>query len=254
MWTNIKYILLTALRDWLFAALFVGVVFSTLVSGVMGGTALLEPEQMTLSFSASSARVILVIGMIVFVCFHLRQAFDTKEIDVLLSRPISRSNLVLSYWLGFAFVGALLVIPTAVILLWSGIISEYGFIAWIVSLLLEIWLVISIAMFAALTLKSAVSSVLASLGIYVLSRMMGFFAATAENGILFHNQTLNESIRWVLDIISIIVPRLDFFAKSQWLIYGVKSYSDIYLYVAQAGIFVPLLLTAAIIDFRRKQF
>ena len=56
MLTNVKYILLTALRDWLFIALFIGVIFATYISHILGSTALLEPEQMTLVFTAASSR------------------------------------------------------------------------------------------------------------------------------------------------------------------------------------------------------
>jgi hypothetical protein len=51
-----------------------------------------------------------------------------------------------------------------------------------------------------------------------------------------------------------VIPRLDFFAKSQWLIYGAKSYDDLWLFLMQAGVFIPLLIAASVIDFKRKQF
>lgn len=254
MLTNIKYILITAIRDRLFAGLFVGIIFATFVCGVMGGTAMLEPEQMTLSFTAAAARMILIVGLIVFTCFHVRNAFDTKEIDVLLSRPISRVNLVISYWMGFAVVASLLVVPTLVVIYVVGLISQNGFIAWASSLLLETWLVVAISLFAAFTLKSAVSSVLASLGFYVLSRMMGFFVATSESGVLFEKVELNTAFRWTMDVISVVIPRLDFFAKTQWLIYGVPSMQEVQLYLLQGAAFIPLLLVAAMIDFKRRQF
>src|SRR5476649_1015236 len=111
MFTNVRYILLTALRDWLFAALLLGVIGCTLIAHMLGATALIETQEMTLSYSTASARVVIVTGLIVFTCFHVRSAFDTKEIDVFLSRPITRANLVFSYWLGFAAVALLLVIP-----------------------------------------------------------------------------------------------------------------------------------------------
>lgn len=254
MWTNIRYILLTAVRDWLFIGLFLGVVAAAAISASLGGTALLEPEQMILTFSAASARVILMVGLIVFICFHIRHAFDSKEIDVLLSRPISRSNLVLSYWIGFAAVATLLIIPTLGVIYWIGILNTKGFLAWSASLLLESWMVVSIALFAGLTLRSAVFSVIGSLAIYTLSRMIGFFVATTDSGMLFENTMVNMVVRNSMDFISIIVPRMDFFAKSQWLIYGLKGMEDVLLFAQQAGIFIPLLLAASIIDFRRKQF
>ena len=254
MLTNIKYILLTALRDWLFVALLAGVSLATMISIAMGGTALLEPEQMTVAFSAASARAILMIGLIVFVCFHIRSGFDTKEIDVMVSRPISRANIVISFWLGFSIVAFLAVLPIIGILTLVGILTVNGFILWSVSLLLEALLVVALALFASLTLRSAVFSVLASFGFYTLSRMMGFFVATSESGVLFENQEVNTVLRYTIDVISTIIPRLDFFTKSEWLVYGITRMADVQLFVLQAAVFIPLLITAAIIDFRRRQF
>src|SRR5688572_3022179 len=110
MLSNIRYVLLTATRDRLFFGLLLGILVAAYISSVLGSTAMLEPAQMTLSFTAASARVIIMIGLIVFIGFHMRNAFDAREIDVLLSRPISRTTLVLSYWLGFITVATLLVI------------------------------------------------------------------------------------------------------------------------------------------------
>jgi ABC-type transport system involved in multi-copper enzyme maturation permease subunit len=104
MLTNIRYILLTALRDWLFTGLFAAILIATAISATMGSTAFIEEKEMTLAFASQSARLILMTGLIVFVCFHIRNAFDTKEIDVILSRPISRANLVIAYFLGFTVV------------------------------------------------------------------------------------------------------------------------------------------------------
>lgn len=176
MKTNIRYILLTALRDWLFVGLLFGVVLAAMISSSMGNMAMVEPEQLKLTYAAASTRLVLVVGLIVFVCFHLRNAFDTREIDVFLSRPISRRNLVFSYWLGFSLVAMLLVVPSIVIIYMVGIIHAQGFVIWASSLVLEVLLVVAVALFCAFTLKSAVSAVMASLGFYVLSRMMGFLS------------------------------------------------------------------------------
>lgn len=254
MFSNIRYVLLTATRDRLFFALLLGILAAAYVSSVLGSTAMLETQQMSLSFTAASARVIIMVGLIVFIGFHMRNAFDAREIDVLLSRPISRTSLVLSYWLGFIAVGTLLVIPTLAVIAYVGLLNTTGYLLWSVSLVLETWLVVTIALFASLTIKSGVGTVLASLAIYTISRMMGFFISTTKTGVLFEAENINQSARFLMNGISMVVPRLDFFAKSQWLIYGPKSYEDLWLFLMQAGVFIPLLLAAAIIDFKRKQF
>jgi ABC-type transport system involved in multi-copper enzyme maturation permease subunit len=254
MFSNIRYVLLTATRDRLFIGLLIGILAAAYISSVLGSTAMLEPEQMSIAFTAASARVIIMIGIIVFIGFHMRNAFDAKEIDVLLSRPISRTTLVLSYWVGFAAVAACLVVPTVLLVGLIGTLNMTGFWLWSVSLLLESWLVVSVALFASLTIKSGVGTVLASLAIYTLSRMMGFFLATTNAGNVFKDQTINTGAQWMMDAISLVVPRLDFFAKSNWLIYGARSYEDATVVVLQSAVFIPLLVVACVIDFKRKQF
>lgn len=254
MFSNVRYVLLTAMRDKLFLGLLAGVLVAAYISSVLGSTAMLEPEQMTLSFTAASSRVIIMIGIIVFIGFHMRNAFDAKEIDVLLSRPISRTSLVLSYWLGFAAVGAALVLPTVALMYCMRVLSISGYMLWSLSLLLEALLVVTIALFASLTVRSGVSAVLASLAMYALSRMMGFFLATTKVGGLFQEQQVNMLSQFLMKAISTVVPRLDFFAKSNWLIYGPKSYDELWMVLIQAAVFIPLLLAAAVIDFKRKQF
>jgi len=251
--SNIRYILITALRDWLFIGLLVGVLFATAISATLGNTAFLEEKEMTITFAAASARVILMVGMIVFVCFHIRHAFDTKEIDVIMSRPISRSNLVISYWLGFSFVAFLLTIPVVALIALIGADNWVGFVGWALSLLLETFLVVALALFSAFTLKSAVTSVMACMGFYVMSRMMAFFVVTSHSGMV-GGDIKYTLMKYTLVAISTIVPRLDFFAKSQWLVYGFDTSQDWIVFVVQAAVFLPLLILASIADFRRKQF
>ena len=175
MYTNIRYILLTAMRDWLFWVLLVGVLCASAIAGLLGSTAFLETQEMTITYAAGSARVMLMLGLIVFVCFHIRTAFDTKEIDVILSRPISRGNLVIAYWLGFMLVAAILLLPIIAIIGLVGAPSMVGFAFWALSLFMEAGIVVSLALFSAFALRSAVTSVLGCIGLYVISRMMVFF-------------------------------------------------------------------------------
>lgn len=253
MLTNIRYILLTALRDWLFIGLMASILLATAICATLGSTAFLEQKEMTLAFASGTVRLILMVGLIVFVCFHIRNAFDTKEIDVILSRPITRSNLVIAYWLGFAFVAFLLTVPIVGIIALIGVINVGGYFGWAASLLLESFLVVALALFSSFTLRSAVTSVLATMGFYVLSRMMAFFIVTSKSGLVSADFQY-VILKHALGAISTMVPRLDLFAKSEWLIYGFNTSEDWMVFVAQVAVFVPLLVLASIVDFRRRQF
>lgn len=252
MLTSIRYIVLCALRDKLFAGLIVGVVISAIIASTLGGTALLEEREMALSYAGGVTRAILAVGLIVFVCFHIRSAFDSREIDVMLSRPLSRPRLVIAYWLGFALVSLLIIIPTALTVALLHPMDTGGFVAWTVSELLETWMLVAMALFAGLALKSAVSSVMTCLGVYVLSRMMAFFIMTADAFKLDGLFLLFG--KYSLKLLSILVPRLDFFSQTNWLVYGVENTADWMRFAIQAAIFIPLLLLASIIDFQKKQF
>jgi ABC-type transport system involved in multi-copper enzyme maturation permease subunit len=254
MLTNVRYIFLTALRDKMFWVLLAGVLAAALIAHMLGATAPTHTREMTLTYSSNAARVMIILGLIIFVCSHLQNAFATHEIDVFLSRPITRTNLVISYWIGFANVALLHVLATIALLALQGVISWKGYVCWSVSLLLECWLAVAIALFASFTLKSGVASVLASLGIYVASRMIGFFVITTQSAFLFDSHALTLFLVYCIKALSAIFPRLDYFAKSDWLITGVGTMIEIKLFVAQALITIPLLVAASITDFKRKQF
>ncbi len=254
MLPTVRYIFLTAWRDKMFWVLLVGILAAGVIAHMLGATAVTDTRELTVSYSSNAARAMIVIGLIIFVCSHLHNAFATHEIDVFLSRPITRSNLIVAYWIGFANVALIHATAVIVLLACQDVVNWKGFILWSVSLLFECWLVVAIALFTSFTIRSNVACVLSSLGLYVLARMMAFFIAATQTSFAFEKQWLNNIIIYTLKGISIVMPRLDFFAKDEWLMSGVKHVQDMELFALQAAIFIPLLIFATIADFRRKQF
>ncbi len=253
MKTTIRYIWLCALRDKLFLGLLAGIVFAAILSSFLGSTAYLESTEMMLSYMGASFRFIVAIGLMTFVCFHVQQHKDTQQLNVILSKPLSRTSIVVAYWLGFSAVAACIIIPIILLMAVINPLSWSGFALWSVSLMGEGLIIVALALFASLILGSAVSSVLACFGIYLVSRMMAFFLMTVESG-------LTERLEWhkfyalVLDGVSYILPRLDIFVNSEWLIYGVARENAWEIVLLQIAVYIPLLLTASAIDFKRKEF
>ena len=54
--------------------------------------------------------------------------------------------------------------------------------------------------------------------------------------------------------LSMIMPRLDLFTQSDWLVYGLIRLNELEYVLVQAVIYIPLLFAAAIIDFKRREF
>ncbi len=250
----LKYILLTAVRDKLYVGLFVILLAAFGISCALGDSSLVEKVQATTVYIAGSSRMIFAVGMILFVCFYVRKSFENREVEFILSKPISRHSLILAYLLGFILVALLIIFPLAALLFFMKA-NGVGLIYWSTSLFFEALIIITFSLLAALILKSAVSAVLASLGFYILSRMMGFFVLTIklpESAADF--ASTNRVLHVILKALSIIFPRLDLYCKSDWLIYGVSNFSDFYIVLGQSLIYIPLMIFMAFYDFNRKQF
>ncbi len=255
MKTIIRYTMITASRDWLFIGLGLIIFMAYGLSVFTGSTALVEQQQMSLAYFAGSSRIILVTGLIVFVCFHVRRSFENREIESILSKPISRSEFVISYWLGFAILAFIAVIPVVIIIALLQTPDILGLLYWGISIGLEISIIVAFALLTALIMNSAVSAVLSCFSFYLISRLMGFFMIAMDNpGSLMGTGQWGWLLEYVMQAISMIIPRLDMFAKSQWLIYGVENQADLWIFPAQALVYIPLILAVAIYDFKRKQF
>jgi ABC-type transport system involved in multi-copper enzyme maturation permease subunit len=253
--TTVKYVLLTALRDWLFLGILGSLIVSGFISYFMGSTVIVEKNEIASSFTAGSARLVLIVGMIVFVCFHVRRAFENKEIDLMLSRPISREQFVISYWLGFSVVATLIIGVLSLFIIAVYGYNYQGFSYWIITLLLEVFIVIAFAVFSSIILKSSVSSVLLCFGFYVVSRMIGFFGYVLEKNPSNDFLSFDFYTQKIIWVASFLLPRLDLFCQSKWLVYGVDSIKyNIAMPAIQALIYIPLLLVLAAIDFKKKQF
>ena len=85
--------------------------------------------------------------------------------------------------------------------------------------------------------------------------MMGFFVLTIsipKSGADF--SSTNQVLHIVLKAMSVIFPRLDLYSKSDWLVYGVSNFTDIYIIIGQFVVYTPLMIFMAFYDFNRKQF
>lgn len=255
MKTLLKFVLLTALRDKLYLSILIILAGVFGISNLVGFSALSEEAKMQLVYFSFLSRLIIVCGMILFICFYINKAFEHKEIDFILAKPISRNTLILSYWMSFILISFILIAPTMVVISFFTKQNIAGLLWWGVSVILELMIVSTFAIVCALILKSAVVSVLSSISFYFIGRMMGFFVYSInlpDNMEVVKNwQALSEVI---LKFISSIFPRLDLFGKTEWLVYGVNNYNDIYIVLLQSLIYIPFMLCIAFYDFGKKQF
>jgi ABC-type transport system involved in multi-copper enzyme maturation permease subunit len=267
----VGYILTAARRDKLMITLVLMVALGAALAIFLGAATVVEEAQFSLVFGAGGLRALGLVGLVLFVSFYMRRAFEHKEVEFLLSRPISRTAYLFSHATAFIVlalaVAVIVVLPMAI----SGAPQPMGLAIWGYSLAVEYAIMAVVSLFFSMVLSSAAGSALATLGVYVLARLigtlLGIAASTPDNVVLGF---LGKGI----ELISIVVPRLDLMAQTSWLIYGVEGSNSIGLLehaggyaqamAAQLGlagfvtvqgiVFIALLLAASLFDFARRRF
>lgn len=260
IYSIIRYTLLTASRDWLY----VGIMFLSLIaislSMFLGSVALSEQGYMASAFIGGGVRMIIIIGLTLFICFHVYRSFDNKEIELILTRPIGRVQFVLSYYFGFAVLALSMIVPIVIcmaLLAQAGLIwiNYNGLVCWFFSFYCEILIIMAFAFAVSLIIHSAVMAVLATFAFYFVSRLIGFFLVSVNNpASTMHSGKYGYLLEKLLDAVAYLIPRLDLFSKSEWLVYGVVDYTQFSGLLLVTLVYVPLLLVIATSDFVRKQF
>jgi hypothetical protein len=135
------------------------------------------------------------------------------------------------------------------------VVSVSGLLAWGASLILEGLIVVAMTLFCAMALTSATGSVLTALGFYLLARMAASFRFIVENHTAtFDSTAINTVVHWTIEAIALVLPRIDLYGQSRWLVYGPGGGWGPLTLLAQAAIYVPLLLAATIRDLHVKRF
>jgi len=250
-----RYVLITAIRDRMVAAILIGQAAVMGAAAFLASSALSEGQAMGLSLAGEGLRGVMVLGLITFISFHVRRMDETREIEAILARPISRAAFVLAYYSAYAGIGLLLTLAAPVLLVAILHAGGAGLLEWQASLMLEGLIVVAIALFCALSLGSATASVLAAVGLYLLSRMGAFFRAIAEahTGLLSSDHG-DTAARWVIDGIVAVLPRVDLFGQGRWLVYGPGGGWGLQELVVQTVVIVALLLAATIRDAYVKRY
>ncbi|MBN8828159.1 MAG: hypothetical protein J0H68_05580 [Sphingobacteriia bacterium] len=253
----LRFFYYSIIRDKFILGLIALLLISFCISIFFGSTALAEQREMIIAYIAGSSRIIIVFGIIIFITTHIHKIHLQKEIDFFLSKPISRNNFVLAYLLGSIILAGLFT-ACAAILLYFFKINTMGYIIWLLSLFFEVCICSFCAFICGILFKSHIISVLACTTFYIASRMMGLFSIL-NTKYQYSLSNLDHLIPWLsqklIYLASCIIPRLDLFAESKWLIYE-HSLKDFHLNIIlpQTIIYFLLITFVAFHDIKKKDF
>ncbi len=250
--TLINYVLKAAIRDKLIISLIIMMLLAACISIFIGSSAVIEKGQFVSVYMAGSLRIITVIGLVLFICFYIRKSFDNKDVEFILSKPISRISFIISHSFAFTILAFILSIITIFIVLGFSVkFYSNAHILWAVSIFVEMVIIVNVAMFFSMVLTSASSSVMATFAFYALSRMIGQLLGIVYSNIYFPG---SEILGYIMQIVSIIIPRLDLMAQTSWLIYGVQDDINLPFIITHGILFTSLLILASLVDIVRRKF
>lgn len=248
-----RYILTAVARDRVVQIMMVLMMLGTAAAVFLGSAAIVEQKAFTIATTATTLRTLSVLGLVIFISFFVRRAFESREIDYLLATPLSRHKLLLSMSAAFIIVAAVFAIMIALVVLVLSQHATQGWLMWSASVLVELSITSMVALFFAVVLKSATVSALCSLGFYSLARMLGAMIGiitTKFDG----NIIVSHIVEWTVKIISTVTPRFDLLSQSAWLVYGEAAGFAWWLLPVQFVVFCTLFFVCAAYDLRRSQF
>lgn len=251
-WLLVKYILTAAMRDRILLGFLVLVGIGISLSIFLGSSAITEKDQFSVVFAAGGLRIAGLLTLILFTIFYLRKSFDTRDVEYLLSRPISRFQFLLAHSLAFSILATVVASGVLFAVMAMPLAGSAGsYMLWGLSIWVEFIIMVNISLFFALVLSSAVTATLITIAFYVLARLMGDILGIIEAG---ENIVLIAFMEKAMLFISVFIPRLDLMGQTAWLVYGAQGYVDWVFIILQGIIFCGVVLSAALLDLNRKQF
>lgn len=214
--------------------------------------ALTESERVQIGFLAALLRVAAVFTT----CLHviasmLREAHD-KGTELLLSLDITRVEFLCGKAIGYMGVAA-----GICVILWLPLaaVAPLGpATAWLVSLVLEAWIVVGAALFWVLAFNQLLLSASFVLAFYVLARSIAAVTLIASAEILTDDSASHAVLTGLIKTVALFLPRLDLFTQTGWLLGLGSAWSDLPGLAAQGALYTFVLLAAAAFDLYRKNY
>lgn len=252
IWALIQYVLKAAYYDKLPLIFLITMLVSLSGAVFMGGTAITEQDQFVLVFASNSLRLLSVFITIFYITHYFSRSFQTQEISALLTKPFSRLQYLLAHYFAFQIIAFLFIVVTCLVFVLFFQSSWAYFTFWAVGLWCELSLVSLISLFFAILIPQSFIAAIASVGLYVLGRLSGNLLIIIETS---QNQNiLTLAGEYVVQFITMFVPRFDLFTQSVWLIYEQGAISFPYFLLFHFFVFTGLILSVTFFDLSRKEF
>lgn len=244
-----RLILLEAIRSRMILLVAFILVAATLLVWFLGQITITETSQIQIVSAAGFLRVAAVFIVAILIIFSQARETADKATDLLLSLPIPRINYYLGKVLGYLSIAWICAACASLFLYLLGS-SEHLWL-WFFSLGCELSIVVTVSLFFSLTIFHPGFALTCITAFYLLARSINVFQMIGNSAL---EQTYqNEIMSGLLNFISFVLPRLDLFTQSAWLVSSSQVYS-LFNLALQTIIYVVFISSLSLFDLYRKSF
>ena len=250
--TIARYTLLEALRTRLPVLVFTALLALLGASFFIEAISVTEGARFQTGFYAAGARLASVFIAGIFVLVSVTREFDDKGMDVLLALDLPRSHYILGKLAGFTAIAALIALATSLPLAW--LTGPQVVLQWMLSLGFELAIVVALALFCIITFNQLTPAASFVLAFYLLARALTAIRLMSAHPLAGADTLSHEAIRFLVEALALVVPALDAWTRTAWLVNEPAAWSVILMLAGQSALYVVLLAAAAMFDFHRKNF
>ena len=216
----------------------------------VGEVAITETQGFRSGLLAAWLRSCAVFTVCAFVITSMVREFHDKGIELMLSMPVSRGTYCAGKLAGFAGVSVLPALACGLVL--AGFAPPAQVAIWAASLGLELLIVTAVSLLCVFTFSRITWALSTVIGFYVLSRAMAALQLMVHEPLAVPATTARWFVHASVDALAYLLPDLDRFTESDWLIHGAGTIADLGFAAMQTAIYVTLLCAAALFDLYRK--
>lgn len=243
------YTVLEALRNrlvWLIVAVALAAVG---MSGFLASLAITEGLAVQAALVAAFARLAAVFIVATFVVTSMAREFADKGLELVLALALPRAVYLGGRLLGYGVVALMPAMLFGLLVLLFAPPLQAAL--WTASLLCELWIVAGFSLLCVLSFRNLMAALSAAMAFYFAARSIAAFQAMdhAQLGDASWSQYV---VGAVFDVVGALLPRLDQFTRTDWLVYHSGSMAELPAILVQTVLCMGVIGGAALFDLYRK--
>jgi ABC-type Na+ efflux pump permease subunit len=250
--TIARYTVLEAVRTRLPLVTLVCIVALLAASFFVREIAIAESARFQTAFYAAAVRFAVVFVAALHVVASIAREFQDKTLDVTLALDLPRSHYIVGKLAGFLVIAVALAAAVALPLIplagWEAVAL------WSASLAFELAVVVAFSVFCVVTFNQLMPAVGLVAAFYLFARALTAIRLIGANPIAGADALSHKVSTGVVEALALIIPALDTWTSTAWLVDAVPSWSALAQIGAHSVLFVTIVAAAAVFDMHRKNF